>query len=87
MYFISGNLRAELGSALTCDLEQEHSYLVLTRRTVIYVCISYHQQVDYSKKMIDWITRQKYALLDVNVYPKPFQTSAVNAYYPHKVVI
>ncbi|KAI0766556.1 histone deacetylase complex protein [Irpex lacteus] len=54
-----GNLRAELGSALTCDLELEHSYLV-----------------DYSKKMIDWITRQKYALLDVNVYPKPFQTSA-----------
>ncbi|KAI0690095.1 histone deacetylase complex protein [Cytidiella melzeri] len=56
-----GNLRAELGSALTCDLHMEHSYLV-----------------DYSKKMIDWITQQGYALLDVNVYPKPFQTSATS---------
>ncbi|KAI0085134.1 histone deacetylase complex protein [Irpex rosettiformis] len=60
-----GNLRAELGSALTCDLHLEHSYLV-----------------DYSKKMIEWVKQQQYALLDVNVYPKPFQTSTLRGKTP-----
>lgn len=29
-------------------------------------------QVDVSKSIIPWITNQGYALLDVNLYPKPF---------------
>ena len=35
-------------------------------------------QVDFSKQLIGWVKEQKYALLDVNVYPKAFQTSTVS---------
>jgi len=33
--------------------------------------------VDFSKSLIGWILQQKYAILDVNVYPKPFMTSTM----------
>lgn len=29
-------------------------------------------QIDFSKELISWVTKEKYALLDVNVFPRPF---------------
>lgn len=52
-----GNLRFELTSSATCDVELERSYLL-----------------DTSKEIINWVRREKYALLDVNLYPKPVET-------------
>ncbi|KAF7792303.1 hypothetical protein EIP86_003339 [Pleurotus ostreatoroseus] len=53
-----GNLRVELESVMTCDVKQEHSYLI-----------------DFSKQLINWVKKSEYALLDVNVFPKPFATN------------
>ncbi|KAH9839549.1 histone deacetylase complex protein [Rhodofomes roseus] len=55
-----GNLRVELDSAMYCDVNLEHSYMV-----------------DCSKQLITWARSAGYALLDVNVYAKPFVKSRV----------
>ncbi|KAF8630632.1 hypothetical protein AX15_002783 [Amanita polypyramis BW_CC] len=52
-----GNLRFELASSATCDVELERSYLL-----------------DTSRELINWVRREKFALLDVNLYPKPVTT-------------
>ncbi|KAI9061652.1 histone deacetylase complex protein [Trametes sanguinea] len=50
-----GNLAVELDSVMTCDVRQEHSYLV-----------------DCSKQLLTWAKSEGYAVLDVNVFSKPF---------------
>jgi histone deacetylase 6 len=50
-----GNLRIELESAVTCNLNVERSYLL-----------------DFTKELLRWISGEGYALLDVNLFPKPF---------------
>ncbi|KAF5393270.1 hypothetical protein D9757_000628 [Collybiopsis confluens] len=57
-----GNLRLELESIMTCDLNLERSYLL-----------------DFSKELMRWINAEGYALIDVNLYPKPF-TSVQQSY-------
>ncbi|KIK67369.1 hypothetical protein GYMLUDRAFT_1020131 [Collybiopsis luxurians FD-317 M1] len=52
-----GNLRLELESAMTCDLNLERSYLL-----------------DFTKELMRWINAEGYALIDVNLYPKPFSS-------------
>ncbi|KAJ3748805.1 histone deacetylase complex protein [Lentinula detonsa] len=56
-----GNLRLELESAMTCDLNLERSYLL-----------------DFTKELMRWINEEGYALLDVNLYPKPFASVSQN---------
>ncbi|KAI0644758.1 histone deacetylase complex protein [Trametes meyenii] len=53
-----GNLSVELDSVMTCNVRQEHSYLV-----------------DCSKELLTWAKVEGYAVLDVNVFPKPFPKS------------
>ncbi|KAI8994037.1 histone deacetylase complex protein [Trametes punicea] len=53
-----GNLSVELDSVMTCDVHQEHSYLV-----------------DCSKQLLTWAKNEGYAVLDVNVFPKPYPKS------------
>ncbi|KAI0674933.1 histone deacetylase complex protein [Trametes maxima] len=53
-----GNLSVELDSVMTCNVRQEHSYLV-----------------DCSKELLTWAKAEGYAVLDVNVFPKPFPKS------------
>ncbi|KAJ3934732.1 MAG: histone deacetylase complex protein [Lentinula lateritia] len=57
-----GNLRLELESAMTCDLNLERSYLL-----------------DFTKELMRWINGEGYALLDVNLYPKPFTSVSQNS--------
>ncbi|KAJ3856228.1 histone deacetylase complex protein [Lentinula lateritia] len=57
-----GNLRLELESAMTCDLNMERSYLL-----------------DFTKELMRWINGEGYALLDVNLYPKPFTSVSQNS--------
>ncbi|THV08047.1 histone deacetylase clr3 [Dendrothele bispora CBS 962.96] len=56
-----GNLRTELESSITCDLQLERSYLI-----------------DFSKDLIGWIKSEGYALLDINLYPKPVPMTTLN---------
>ncbi|KAJ3751692.1 histone deacetylase complex protein [Lentinula raphanica] len=56
-----GNLRLELESTMTCDLNLERSYLL-----------------DFSKDLMRWINSEGYALLDINLYPKPFASRIAN---------
>ncbi|KAF8633266.1 hypothetical protein AX17_004442 [Amanita inopinata Kibby_2008] len=49
-----GNLRFELDSSATCNVEMERSYLL-----------------DTSKELINWVKKEGYGLLDINLYPKP----------------
>ena len=35
------------------------------------------RKIDFSKELITWVKKSGYALLDVNVFPKPFATSKV----------
>ncbi|KAI0661449.1 histone deacetylase complex protein [Cubamyces menziesii] len=53
-----GNLAVELDSVVTCNVRQEHSYLV-----------------DCSKSLLAWANAEGYAVLDVNVFPKPYAKS------------
>ncbi|KAI0769366.1 histone deacetylase complex protein [Trametes elegans] len=50
-----GNLAVELDSVMTCNVRQEHSYLI-----------------DCSKELLTWAKNEGYAVLDVNVFAKPF---------------
>ncbi|KAJ4483351.1 histone deacetylase complex protein [Lentinula aciculospora] len=56
-----GNLRLELESAMTCDLDLERSYLL-----------------DFTKELMRWINGEGYALIDINLYPKPFTSVSQN---------
>jgi histone deacetylase 6 len=29
-------------------------------------------QIDFSKELISWVRKENYALLDVNVFPRPY---------------
>ncbi|KAE9411416.1 histone deacetylase clr3 [Gymnopus androsaceus JB14] len=60
-----GNLRLELESSATCDLNLERSYLI-----------------DFTKELMRWINSEGHALLDVNLFPKPF--AAQNTKRSHK---
>ena len=44
-----------------------------------YLC--YHDlsllQIDFSKDLIAWVKSENYALVDINLFPRPFATSAL----------
>ncbi|KAF8345892.1 histone deacetylase complex protein [Amanita rubescens] len=68
-----GNLRFELVSSATCDVELERSYLL-----------------DTSKELINWINREKYGLVDINLYPKsvatPLPVRSIDSYLKRDIV-
>lgn len=69
----SGNLRVELDGSPMCDVNLEHSYLVYFH----FPCCYHNQsllQIDFSKDLIAWVKSEKYALVDVNLFPRPFAT-------------
>jgi hypothetical protein len=72
-FLISGNLRIELESTPTCDVQMEHSYLVsiLLFKALLYLLKS-GDKVDFSKDLISWINGENYSLLDINMFPRPF---------------
>ncbi|KAJ3559715.1 hypothetical protein NM688_g166 [Phlebia brevispora] len=43
--------------------------------TTCNVKLEHSYMVDFSKELISWVKKCKYALLDVNVFPKPFATN------------
>src|ERR1700722_8476122 len=67
----SGNLRVELESPALCNVHLERSYLVLI---LIYSCDQPHSldKIDFSKELVSWVKTEKYSLLDVNLFPRPF---------------
>jgi histone deacetylase 6 len=64
----------ELESAMTCDLSLERSYLVSILHSLYFA----HNvlQIDFTKELMRWITGEGYALIDVNLYPKPFSSTS-----------
>lgn len=73
----SGNLRVELDGTPFCDVNMEHSYLVhfhLFTRVIMTNLV----QIDFSKELIAWVKSENFALVDVNLFPKPFSASALS---------
>lgn len=77
----SGNLSVELDSVMYCNVRQEHSYLVSPKLSLLdfLTTNALVPQVDCSKELLTWAKAEGYAVLDVNVFPKPFPKSKVRA--------
>ena len=56
----------------------EHSYLV---HLLFLACVTTTNlalpQIDFSKDLIAWVKSENYALVDVNLFPRPFAASAL----------
>lgn len=58
---LSGNLRVETDGVATTNVHMTNSYLVRSAMRVS------DKQLDTSDKVVDWIAKSKYSLIDVNV--------------------
>lgn len=74
---VSGNLRIELDGSPMCDVNMEHSYLVHFYFFYRCYCDQRLLQIDFSKELIAWVTSENYALVDVNLFPRPFAASVL----------
>lgn len=60
-------------------VRRQHGAFVPCMFPILYLC--HHDQsllqIDFSKDLIAWVKKENYALVDVNLFPRPFVVSAL----------
>lgn len=63
----------ELESSASCDVMLHNAYLVSPFRLGSDAPFDRFAQLDTSKLIMEWVLREKFALVDLNLFPKPVE--------------
>ena len=78
----SGNLRVETDGVATTNVHLTNSYLVSYIWSAV---VSANVQLDTSDKIVDWVTKSNYSLIDVNILAQiPTKAMSVSCAYRWK---
>ncbi|KAG8979355.1 Histone deacetylase hda1 [Tulasnella sp. 425] len=66
-----GSLRAELDGVTHVDLDLERSYMVRVQLVLqsLGLQLKASLKLDATRKLVEWVTNQEFALIDVNIFP------------------